>query len=132
MILIVPHADITLVEVAQVKREARPDWRDALEEPLALWDGPRLAEVLRLIEQLPESEPMRCFSPGFGMRIHDKSDARAEVLFCFHCHIALMIDLHNPQNRHTGATFDPDSEPARELLARFRSGDAAQAASVDS
>jgi len=132
VILIVPHDDIALIEVARVKRGIRSDWRDALEEPIALWDGPELAEALRLIEQMPEGELMRCFTPGFGIRIHDKSDLRAEVLFCFHCEMALMIDLKNPQSTQTGASFDPDSEPARDLLSRFRNAVATHAASPDS
>ena len=132
VILIVPHNEIMLMEVAQVKRGRPPDWRDALEEPVALWDGAELAEVLGLIERLPESEPMRCFSPGFGIRVYVGSDARAEVLFCFQCHIALTIDLKDPQSGHTGMTFDPDSEPARDLLSWFRGVSAAHDASSGS
>lgn len=120
VILIVPPDEIALVEVAKVKRGQRSDWRGALEEPVAIWDGDVLAEVLGLIEQLPETDLTRCFAPAFGLRIHDESVARAEVLFCFNCEIALMIDLIDPR-RDGGATFDSDSEPAQELLSRFRS-----------
>jgi len=118
--LIIPRAEVTIAEVARVKRGWRSDWRGALEEPAAFWEGDVLAEALGLIDQLPESELMRCFSPGFGMRLHDESTARLEILFCFHCHIALMIDLVAPGRGQVGATFDPDSDPARELLSRFR------------
>ena len=121
VILIVPPAEVALVEVAQVERGWRSDWRGALEEPAAILDGALLAEVLDLIGQLPESEMMRCFTPGFGIRLHDESVARVEVLFCFHCHNALMIDLASPKRGEVWATFDPDSAPARELLSRFRS-----------
>ena len=121
VILIVPPDEIALVEVAMVKPGWRPDWRGALEEPVALWDGDALSEALKLIERLPESEVMRCFAPGYGIRLHDDSVARAEVLFCFQCHRALMIDLLNPRHKGVGATFDPDSDPAQELLSRFRS-----------
>jgi hypothetical protein len=121
VMLIVPPEEIAVVEVAKVKRGLRSDWRAALEEPVALWEGDALAEALELIEQLPESELMRCFAPGYGIRLHDASVARAEVLFCFNCHMALTIDLLDPQHRGVGATFDPDSDPARELFSRFRS-----------
>lgn len=121
MILIVPPDEVALIEVAQVKGGYHSDWRGALDEPAALWDSASLTEALELIKQLPESEMMRCFTPGFGIRLHDESTARAEVLFCFHCHNALMIDLANPQRRQVWATFDPDCAPARELLSRFRS-----------
>ena len=120
MRLIVPVDEVVLIEVARVKRDARPDWRDALEEPVALWDGSDVAEAVDLIERLPESDSYRCFTPGFGVRLHDESAARAEVLFCFHCHLALMIDLRNPARRHVGETFDAESDPARELLSRFQ------------
>ncbi|MBS2963735.1 hypothetical protein KGA66_11795 [Actinocrinis puniceicyclus] len=88
---------------------------------MTLWEGAALAEVLGLIEQLPESGGMRCFTPRFGIRLHDASVARAEVYFCFHCHWAVMVDLLNPGRREVWETFDPDSDPARELLHRFRS-----------
>jgi hypothetical protein len=120
VILIVPSNEVALIEVARVKRDMEPHWHRALEEPGAILDGATLAEVLELIERLPESETMRCFTPGFGIRVHDKSEARAEVLFCFHCHNALMIDLANPKQRQVWASFDPDSAPARELLSRFQ------------
>lgn len=123
--LTVPHADVALLEVAAVKRGARSDWRDALEEPVTLWDGPNLAEALQLIERLPESELFRCFTPAFGLRAHDKRAARMEVLFCFKCHMALMIDLSDAGRRQTWTTFDGDSGPARELLYRFRTAVAA-------
>lgn len=92
-----------------------------LEEPVAIWDGDVLADVLRLIERPPESELTRCFAPGFGIRVHDESVARAEVLFCFKCDMALMIDPTDPRRREVGATFDSESRPARELLSHFRS-----------
>lgn len=120
MRLIVPAAEVALIEVAQVKRGWRSDWRDALEEPIGLWDGSDVAEALQLIEQLPESDVYRCFMPGFGLRLHDAETARAEVLFCFHCHLALMIDLRDPSLRDVGETFDADSDPGRELLSRFQ------------
>lgn len=124
MRLIVPTAEVALIEVAKVKRGWRSDWRDALEEPIALWDGNDVAETLELIERLPEDELYRCFTPGFGVRLHDEKAARAEVLFCFHCHMALMIDLQD-RSRDMGETFDADSDPARELLARFQAVSAA-------
>jgi hypothetical protein len=120
VMLIVPPDEIALVEVAKVKRGVRSEWRGALEEPVAIWDGDALAEALGLIERLPESELTRCFDPGFGLRVHDESVARAEVLFCFKCDMALMIDLIDPR-RDWGATFDSESEPAQELLSLFRS-----------
>jgi hypothetical protein len=120
VLLIVPPDEIALAEVAKIKPGWRPDWRGALEEPAAIWDGEALSETLKLIERLPQSEVMRCFTPGYGIRLHDAAVARAEVLFCFHCHRALMIDLANPRHKGVGATFDPDSDPAQELLSRFR------------
>jgi hypothetical protein len=119
MILIVPPDEISLVEVAKVKSGWRPDWRDALKKPAALWDGDALSDALSLIERIPQGRAMRCFNPGYGIRLHDDSVARAEVLFCFNCHSALMIDLLNPQ-RTKHPAFDPHSEPAQELLSRFR------------
>jgi hypothetical protein len=131
VILIAPPEEIALIEVAQVMRDCSADWRGALKEPVALWDGALMAEALELIEQLPDSEMMRCFTPGFGIRLHDRSAARVEVLFCFHCHNALMIDLANPQLKHVWATFDPASAPARELLFRFRNCTTGRAASTE-
>jgi hypothetical protein len=120
MRLIVPVKEVALIEVARVKRGWRSDWRDALEEPIGLWEGSDVAETLLLIEQLPESDVYRCFMPGFGLRLHDVQTARAEVLFCFRCHMALMIDLRNPSRRDVGETFDAESDPGRELLSRFQ------------
>jgi hypothetical protein len=127
MRLIVPSEEVALIEVAEVKRGRRSDWRDALEEPIALWDGKAAAEALELIGRLPEDDLYRCFAPGFGVRLHDEKVARAEVLFCFHCHMALMIDLPD-RSRDAGATFDAESDPARELLARFQEARAAAGA----
>lgn len=117
---IVSSQDVALVEVAAVKRGWSSDWRDALEEPFALWDGGDVAEALRLMAEIPESDLYRCFSPGFGIRLHDATVARAEVLFCFQCHRALILDLRKPSRHAVSATFDPESVPARDLLARFR------------
>lgn len=121
VILIVPPDEVALIEVAKVKPEWRPDWRGALEEPVKLWDGDELSRALKLIEQLPKSQAKRCFLPGYGIRLHDESVARAEVLFCFQCHRALMIDLLNSRHNGVSATFDPASDPAQELLSRFHS-----------
>lgn len=103
-----------------MKRGWRSNWRDALEEPLALWDRSEAAVALDLIEQLPGSDLFRCFTPGYGLRLHDEKTALAEVLFCFRCHRALMIDLRGAGRGPVGETFDADSDLAHELLTRFQ------------
>jgi hypothetical protein len=120
MRLIVPAEEVALIEVARVKRGSQSPWRDVLEKPVALWDGIRMAEVLHLIERMPAGMPKRCFNPGFGLRLHDQQSARAEVLFCFHCHSVRMIDLQDLSRSNVAEAFDAGSDPARELLARLQ------------
>lgn len=120
MRLIVPADEVVLIEVAKVKVSWAEDWRDALDEPAALWDGADVVEALDLIERLPGSTVYRCFTPGFGIRLHGETSALAQVLFCFHCHNALTIDLRERAGRQAHETFDADSEPGRALLERFQ------------
>lgn len=119
MRLIVPADEVVLIEVAKVKVSWAKDWRGSLAEPTALWEGAAVAEALHMIERLPASKVYRCFTPGFGIRLHSETSALAEVLFCFHCHNSLTLDLRYPEGRQVYETFNADSDPGRTLLARF-------------
>jgi hypothetical protein len=64
---------------------------------------------------------MRCFVPRFAVRLRNGAVVLAEVAFCFRCHNALVIPSQRGPETPAWFTFDPDSEPAQELLRRFQS-----------
>jgi hypothetical protein len=72
------------------------------------------------VAALPEAEQMRCFVPGFAVRLRSGAVVLAEVAFCFRCRNAMGVPSEHSPKAPGWFTFDPDSEPAQELLGRFR------------
>ncbi|MET9612328.1 hypothetical protein [Kitasatospora indigofera] len=87
-------------------------------------------EVLGLVSALPVGPAMRCFVPGFGIRVHAapgclfEGQVLFEIAFCFSCRWAFFLGAAVTQDIATQA-FDTTSAPARELLRRFRESAAA-------
>jgi hypothetical protein len=104
------------IDVVAVELDDRlPRWTSVPGPVIATWTGDRVGEVLRLVEALPADEQMRCFLPRYGTRVFAGDTVLAEVAFCFRCHNAM---AYEPAPGHF--TFDPESPPARALLALFR------------
>ena len=89
---------------------------------IGAWDGTDAAAIAGLVADLPGGQLMRCFTPRYGIRAHDADAILFEIAFCFRCHGALVLQ---PGRDEPGKLvgFAPDSPPARDLLARFRSTD---------
>jgi hypothetical protein len=90
-------------------------WRALPGTVIGSWSGDRVREVLGLVAALPEDEQMRCFVPRYGIRVLAGPSVLAEAAFCFRCHNGLIFPLAGASPQRF--TFDPDSRPARELLA---------------
>lgn len=111
------------IDVIAVDLDLRGDWGQWSAVPgdvIGTWTNDQVNEVLDLVAALPAAEQMRCFLPRFAVRLRSGPTVLAEVAFCFRCHNAMGIPSpHNPGTPRW-FTFDPDSEPAQELLRRFR------------
>ncbi|WP_344322666.1 hypothetical protein [Streptomyces macrosporus] len=121
MMPFVPARPVVIVEAVRVA-DARDalSWRTVPGEGIALWTGEEAADVLALVAALPHGEPARCFSPGYGVRLHTDDEVVREIAFCFACNRARVVD---PGGRGRSIAFDGESAPARELLRRFRAAD---------
>jgi hypothetical protein len=85
------------------------------------WDDSQVEAVLGLAAALPEAEQARCFIPGYAIRIRDAEGVLAEVAFCFRCRNAKVLWPRATSGAAlTWFAFDPDSQPAQQLLRRFR------------
>jgi hypothetical protein len=111
------------IDLIDVDLERDPDWsgwKAVPGEVVGTWDGESVVTVLGLVAALPEAEQMRCFVPGYAIRLRRGPLTLAEVAFCFRCRNALGLpSAHSPQTP-TWFTFNPDSEPARQLLRLFK------------
>jgi hypothetical protein len=88
-----PH-DVEEIDVIAVDRGRDRDWSHWTSVPgdvVGTWTGEEVEAVLDLVAALPEAEPMRCFVPGFGVRLRRGPVVLAEVAFCFRCHNAMGI-----------------------------------------
>jgi hypothetical protein len=111
------------IDVIAVAIDRYPDWNRWTAVPgdvVGTWAGEKVRRALELIAALPEAEQMRCFVPSYGIRLRTESSVLAEVAFCFRCHNALAFPGEHTPNLANWFTFDPDSAPARHLLALFR------------
>ncbi|MFI7600161.1 hypothetical protein [Actinoplanes sp. NPDC049681] len=88
---------------------------------LEVWHGEQAEAALALAATLPEAQPMRCFLPHYAMRLRNGPTALAEIAFCFRCRNGRALSFPPDFVVAPWFTFDPDSEPARHLLAMFRS-----------
>jgi hypothetical protein len=112
--------EIDVVAVAFDKDRDWSRWTTVPGDTVGTVGGDLVAKVLGLVEALPESEPMRCFVPGYAVRLRRGPRTVAEVAFCFDCHNAKGLPSDLSPQTPTWFTFDPDSEPAQELLRLFR------------
>ncbi|MEV6791716.1 hypothetical protein AB0M87_06890 [Streptomyces sp. NPDC051320] len=109
-----------LVEVVRITDPTRHITSDDLAgDTVAIWEGRQVRAVLELIAALPDSEPFRCFLPGWGIRAHGFTGRLFEIAFCFQCHTARIWGPDLPPERQ-GGSFDAESAPALELLRGFR------------
>ncbi|GAA0657444.1 hypothetical protein GCM10010193_05150 [Kitasatospora atroaurantiaca] len=119
MLLPATADEIVLLEAVRITDSRdRHLWTDTVPgERVGLWDDAQ--EVLALIRDIPASEPMRCFSPGYAIRAHAADGKRLfDIAFCFRCHRAVFYGPDAPAE--ASQTMDPTSAPALELLRRFR------------
>ncbi|MEV5510215.1 hypothetical protein [Streptomyces orinoci] len=123
MLLPLAHEKAELIEVIRITDPARHlNSADLIGEHVAIWEGEQAQYALALINDLPGSEPYRCFLPGWGIRVHSATELLFQVAFCFRCHGARLWGPVVPVERTGIHDFDPDSAAARELLRRFRDG----------
>ena len=126
MPVIVDADHVREIDVVAVDLERDGDWsrwRTVPGEVIGTWTGQQAQVVLDLVAALPEAEQMRCFIPRFALRLRSEAVVLAEVAFCFQCHNALGISSRYSPKTPAWFTFDPDSEPAQDLLRRFRALD---------
>ncbi|MCP2202705.1 hypothetical protein LX90_006422 [Lentzea flava] len=84
---------------------------------LGSWVGPDSAAVLALIASFPVAEPMRCYSPAYAILAYSADDEYLfDLEFCYGCY---WVGVRGPDDRQHLVPFDPESAPAKELLARF-------------
>jgi len=117
----VREIDVVAVDLARDGDWSR--WRTVPGEVIGTWAGEQVHVALDLVAALPEAEQMRCFIPRFALRLRNETVVLAEVAFCFRCHNALCISSPHGPKTPTWFTFDPESEPAQDLLRRFRALD---------
>lgn len=117
-----PHRvrDIDVIEVAP---ESIRGWdgRTAIRGVVThAWRGEQVNTVLGLVSALPEAEQMRCFVPRYAIRLRSGTTVIAEIAFCFRCRNGRAISFQPDFVVSEWFTFDPDSQPARQLLSLFR------------
>jgi hypothetical protein len=111
------------IDVISVDLDLCKDWSLWSAVPgdvIGTWTDDQVDEVLDLVAALPAAEQMRCFVPRFAVRPRSGPMVLAEVAFCFRCHNAMGIPSPHSPKTPRWFTFDPGSEPAQELLRRFR------------
>jgi hypothetical protein len=113
--------EIDVIAVDLERDKGWSQWTSVPGDNIGTWTGEQVEVVLNLVAALPEAEQMRCFVPRFAVRLRNGPVVLAEVAFCFRCRNAMGIPSPHSPKTPTWFTFDPDSEPARELLRRFQS-----------
>jgi hypothetical protein len=63
---------------------------------------------------------MRCFRPGYAIRLRSGPIVLAEVAFCFSCRNAAGASFQPDFQVPAWFAFDPRSAPAQQLLHLFR------------
>ncbi|MET9916759.1 hypothetical protein ACFV1C_08445 [Streptomyces sp. NPDC059605] len=128
MLLPITREKAELIEVVRIADPIRHfGSEDLTGDEVALWEAPRTDRILALIDDLPDSELHRCFSPGWGIRVHGADGLLLQLAFCFSCHGIRLWGPGVPDEQEGLHGFDPDSAPARELLQRFRDAGSAEA-----
>lgn len=85
---------------------------------LGCWDGAEAAAVLELVATFPAEEGMRCFNPGYAIWAYSADEKFLfDLEFCYRCN---WVGVREPGQRQRLVPFDPESVPAKELLARFQ------------
>ncbi|MET9627568.1 hypothetical protein ABZX92_08900 [Lentzea sp. NPDC006480] len=85
---------------------------------LGTWEDSAATVVLELIATFPPGEGMRCFNPGYAIWAYAADDELLfDLEFCYRCN---WVGVHEPGQRQRLVPFDPNSVPAKELLARFQ------------
>jgi hypothetical protein len=124
MPVIVDAHDVTRIEVVAVALQQDPNWHAWTAVPgevIGVWDAGAVEAVLGLVAALPDAVPARCFVPGYAIRIRGAEGVVAEVAFCFQCRNAKVLWPRATSDAAlTWFTFDPESQPAQDLLRRFR------------
>ncbi|NBE56882.1 hypothetical protein [Streptomyces boluensis] len=96
-------------------------WEGLVGETVAIWDGGEVQRGLELVLGLKAGDLYRCFTPGWGIRAHDRVGVLFEVAFCFRCHGARVWAPEAAVPReHRLQGFDADGAEAVELLRLFR------------
>jgi hypothetical protein len=121
MLLPITREKAELIEVVRIIDPIRHlGSEDLTGDEAARWEAPRTDQVLALIGDLPDSELRRCFSPGWGIRVHSTAGLLFQLAFCFECHGVRLWGPGVPDGQEGLHSFDADSAQARELLQRFR------------
>ncbi|TCO55686.1 hypothetical protein [Actinocrispum wychmicini] len=123
MLLPVTASQVQRVDCIRIKADV--EWHLVTSVPgetIGSWQDADAAAIIDLVANLPDGEVMRCFFPGYGIRAHGADGILFEIAFCFRCHNVLTLSP-GPQERRGLGGFDPDSQPAQELLAKFRACD---------
>ncbi|MDI3404535.1 hypothetical protein [Streptomyces cavernicola] len=88
-------------------------------DDVAIWDGEDARRAMDLVDALPDGVKHRCFTPGWGLRAHSRTELLFEVAFCFRCHGARIWADGLPVERQF-QDFDAESGVALELVRLFR------------
>lgn len=121
MLLPITHKTAELIEVVRITDPIRHfGAEDLTGDEVAPWEAPQVDQVLALVGDLPDGEMRRCFSPGWGIRVHGATGLLYQLAFCFHCHGIRLWGPEVPDGQQGLHSFDADSAPAQELLRRFR------------
>jgi hypothetical protein len=86
---------------------------------LGTWEGASATATLELVASFPPGEGMRCFNPGYAIWAYTAADDELlfDLEFCYRCN---WVGVREPGQRQHLLPFDPNSVPAKELLARFQ------------
>ncbi|MEV4641419.1 hypothetical protein AB0J80_29150 [Actinoplanes sp. NPDC049548] len=111
--------EIDVIEIAPQQSRGW-DGRTAVRGAVvATWHGEAARTALALVTALPEAEQERCFLPRYAVRLRSGPTVLAEIAFCFRCRNAGSLSFEPDFVIPGRFTFDPDSGPARQLLALF-------------
>ncbi|MFJ8085220.1 hypothetical protein ACIQ6Y_31940 [Streptomyces sp. NPDC096205] len=121
MLLPIAHEKAQLIEVVCITDPVGQSIAEDLTgDEVAVWSGTQLDRALALISDLPGSDLMRCFFPGWGVRVRSTTELLFQMAFCYKCHGVRLWGPQVPSGQVGLHAFDPDSTPARELLRGFR------------
>ncbi|MEU0883559.1 hypothetical protein ABZ345_33555 [Lentzea sp. NPDC005914] len=106
-------------------RARRLEARTIAGDLLGTWEDTEATAVLDLIATFPPGQGMRCFTPGYAIRAYAADDELLfDLKFCYRCN---WVGVKKAGQRRQLVPFDPNSVPAKELLARFQTFTSAEA-----